>query len=254
MFEQTFQIATGRTRRPWTVPVSFCGQIAAVGFLVLLPLIFTERLPIGLLAPSAPIRLGAWRPSGGTVVKIVGTAVVQKHPGALVEPPSLPRGTPRLIEGPGISMAAAQGPPCVGPCGPNGDPNGVPWGVLPVEGHTVIAPPVVKTFERQRPAATNLPPRIVIGGKVQEAKLISRIMPVYPRIAVTSRISGTVLLAAVIGTDGRVRELRVMSGHPLLTPAAMEAVRRWIYQPTKLNDEPVEVATEITVQFKLGGL
>jgi protein TonB len=253
MFEQTSQVGTGRTRRPWTVPVSFCGQIAAVGFLVLLPLIFTERLPMGRLAPPAPIRLGAWRPSSGTVMKIVGTAVVEKHPGALVEPPSLPRGTARLIEAPEISVAAEQGPPCAGPCRPNGEPNGLPWGVPLVGEPSANAPPVVRTAERPRPA-TKPPARIVQQSKVQEAQLISRIIPVYPRLAVTSHISGTVLLAAVIGTDGRVRELQVRSGHPLLAPAAMDAVRQWIYRPTTLNGEPVEVATEITVQFILGGL
>jgi protein TonB len=87
---------------------------------------------------------------------------------------------------------------------------------------------------------------------VQEGKLVLRVTPVYPRLAVIARISGTVTLAAVIGTDGRVRELRVLSGHPLLRGAAVDAVRQWVYLPTLLNSDPVEVDTSIVVTFTLG--
>lgn len=66
-----------------------------------------------------------------------------------------------------------------------------------------------------------------------------------------ARVSGVVELEAVVGIDGRIRELRVKSGSPLLAPAAVEAVRQWIYEPTTLNGEPVEIIAPITVTFRL---
>jgi protein TonB len=76
-------------------------------------------------------------------------------------------------------------------------------------------------------------------------------MPDYPPLARMARIQGTVRLEAVISTDGRIQNLRVLAGHPLLVNAALEAVARWRYQPTLLNGEPVEVVTEIDVNFTL---
>jgi TonB family protein len=93
--------------------------------------------------------------------------------------------------------------------------------------------------------------RILIGGEVQQAKLTSKATPVYPPLAKQARISGTVSLAAVIGVDGSMRDLKVISGHPLLIPAAMDAVRLWTYNTTLLNGEPVEVSTRIDVNFTL---
>jgi protein TonB len=75
---------------------------------------------------------------------------------------------------------------------------------------------------------------------------------VYPPLARTARVSGIVVLEAVIGKDGSVSEIHVVSGHPLLQQAAVDAVKQWKYKPTMLNDEPVEVQTTITVTFNLG--
>jgi protein TonB len=94
-------------------------------------------------------------------------------------------------------------------------------------------------------------PRIQQGGSVVEAKALSRPSPVYPELAKRARVQGDVVLQAVIGIDGRIQELRVISGHPLLAKAALEAVSHWLYRPTLLNGEPVEVATQITVSFRL---
>jgi periplasmic protein TonB len=95
------------------------------------------------------------------------------------------------------------------------------------------------------------PPRIRIGGNVQAAKLIRRITPRYPVLALQTRVSGTVKLEAVIGSDGKVQSLRLISGHPLLVESAMRAVRAWEYSPTFLNGEPVEVLAPIDVHFSL---
>ncbi len=86
---------------------------------------------------------------------------------------------------------------------------------------------------------------------VLQAQLISRIEPRYPPLAIQTRTEGTVQLHAIIGRDGRITSLDVISGHPLLVKAALDAVRQWMYRPTMLNGEPVEVETSITVIFKL---
>jgi len=95
------------------------------------------------------------------------------------------------------------------------------------------------------------PKRITIGGNGQQAKLVRQPKPVYPPLAKQARISGVVHLAAVISKDGTIQDLKVISGHPLLIPSALEAVKQWVYQPTQLNGEPVEVSTQIDVNFTL---
>jgi protein TonB len=83
--------------------------------------------------------------------------------------------------------------------------------------------------------------------------VLHRAEPVYPDIAKTSRIQGTVVMFAVIGKDGAVTVLHLVSGHPLLAPAALKAVKEWRYRPSILNGEPVEYQTTITVHFFLRG-
>ena len=104
-------------------------------------------------------------------------------------------------------------------------------------GATPVAPP-------PRPV---IKPRMI--SKVMDAFLIERAQPEYPAMAERIHLSGTVQLRAVIGIDGRVRHLAVVSGNPILAQAAVAAVRLWRYEPTRLNGEPVEVETQITVNF-----
>jgi protein TonB len=86
---------------------------------------------------------------------------------------------------------------------------------------------------------------------VLEAQLLSRIEPQYPTLAKLTKTEGTVRMHAIISRDGRITSLDVISGHPLLVQAALDAVRQWRYRPTMLNGEPVEVETSITVIFRL---
>jgi TonB family protein len=95
------------------------------------------------------------------------------------------------------------------------------------------------------------PDRIRIGGNATQEKLVSQVKPVYPQAARDARISGVVILEAVIGREGNVQEVRVISGHPLLQQAAIDSVSQWRYEPTLLNGAPVEVVTTITVTFSL---
>jgi TonB family protein len=93
--------------------------------------------------------------------------------------------------------------------------------------------------------------RITVGGNVQQAKLVRQPRPEYPPLAKQARISGVVRLQVVIAEDGSVKDIALMSGHPLLVPPSMEAVRRWRYEPTLLNGKPVEVLTQVDVNFTL---
>jgi len=99
-------------------------------------------------------------------------------------------------------------------------------------------------------ADTPVPQRIRVGGKVQAAKLTQKVDPVYPPLANQARISGVVRLNVIVGKDGTVENMTVESGHPLLVPAALEAVKQWVYKPTLLNGQPVEVVTQVEVPFE----
>jgi protein TonB len=113
------------------------------------------------------------------------------------------------------------------------------------------APEAPRAAPAPEPAAPSAPPRYKVGGLVKMARLIRRVDPLYPPLARQARISGVVELEGVIGIDGRLRELAVKSGHPLLVRAAIDAVRQWLYEPTTLNGESVEVVAPITVSFHL---
>ncbi len=111
-----------------------------------------------------------------------------------------------------------------------------------------LPPPPKPAVETQKPPSAPIP----MGGDVQMAKLVRKVIPEYPAIARSSRISGVVRLIGTIGKDGTIRDLQLVSGHPMLAHAAMEAVRQWIYKPTLLNGIPVEVIAPIEVRFTLG--
>jgi protein TonB len=88
---------------------------------------------------------------------------------------------------------------------------------------------------------------------MNEGNLIRKVQPTYPALARSARIQGTVMLQAVISKQGTIENLIVLTGHPMLVPAAIDAVRQWHYRPYILNNEPVEVETQITVNFSLAG-
>ena len=105
-----------------------------------------------------------------------------------------------------------------------------------------IAPPAAaKAQEKLHP----------VGGDVQAAKLVKKIVPQYPPLARAARVSGTVHLLGIISKDGTIEQLQVVSGNPLLIEAAVNAVRQWIYRPTLLNGVAVEVIAPIDVIFTL---
>jgi periplasmic protein TonB len=122
--------------------------------------------------------------------------------------------------------------------------SGVPGGTAP----ELALPAAPIPAAKKEPAKQKI---LRIGGHVMEAKMVKRVLPVYPPLAKQARIGGTVRLEGVISREGRVTNLQVISGHPLLIRAAVEAVSQWVYQPTLLNHEPVDVIAPIEVNFVL---
>jgi periplasmic protein TonB len=126
--------------------------------------------------------------------------------------------------------------------------------MYPPEGVSIVGllptdPSAHRPTEIKKPEEKRL---VRVGEPMQQAQLITRIVPRYPPLAVQTRTQGTVLLHAIISVDGRITALEVVSGQPLLVQAAVDAVRQWRYRPTYLNGEAVEVETSITVIFRLG--
>jgi periplasmic protein TonB len=126
---------------------------------------------------------------------------------------------------------------------PGGIPGGQMGGVIGgIISSTPVAVPKVAT-----------PQRVRVSQGVTQGLLIRKIQPNYPPLARQARIQGSVLLQAEISKDGTIENLHLISGHPMLAPAAIEAVKQWKYKPYILNGEPVEVETQITVNFTLSG-
>jgi protein TonB len=92
---------------------------------------------------------------------------------------------------------------------------------------------------------------VVVGGKIQPPRLLERVEPEYPLLAQRAGIEGEVVLEALLSADGRVEQVRVLSGRPLLATSAQAAVEQWRYEPTTLNGRPVAVLLRVTVQFHL---
>src|SRR5207245_1684589 len=114
---------------------------------------------------------------------------------------------------------------------------GLPGGVLV---HMPPPPPTPAPHSLEKSAAPIAGKPVVVSSGVQAAKLVRQVKPSYPPLAVQAHIAGTVRLAAIIGRDGAIENLRVVSGHPLLTTTAVEAVKQWRYLPTLLNGQAVE--------------
>ena len=141
-----------------------------------------------------------------------------------------------------------EAPPSTGVAGVvGGVPGGVPGGSMGgVLGGVLSSTPVAIPK-----AAT--PQRVRVSQGVSQGLLIHKVQPAYPPLARQARIQGTVVLQALIGKDGAIQNLHVVSGHPMLTGAALDAVKQWRYKPYFLNGEPVEVETTINVNFTLAG-
>ena len=250
MFEQTFVEGGNTTRKSASVFVSFIIQTLLVVVFVIIPLIFTDTLPKTqltsfLVAPPPPPPPPP--PPAAAPVKIVKVIPRMFDAGRLMAPKNIPKEIANIKEEELPPMAGTPG--VVGGV-PGGVPGGTPGGVLGgiIGSVPTAAPPPPPVKEAPKPIT---PKQIRVGGNVQSAKLIRQPKPQYPPLAKQARIQGTVRFNAVIGKDGTIQNLTLVSGHPLLVPSAQDAVRQWVYQPTLLNGDPVEVVTTIDVNFTL---
>lgn len=239
--------AGAASKKSITLMVSVIIHVVLIVSVTILPLLFPEAVSgsiqrLSFLAtpppPPAP-------PPEATAGKTPRTVVED----AFQAPVEIPREI--LID---MDKAPPLDSPTAGIPGgvPGGIPGGLPGGIVdgiiggdPASMDPLPIPPA--------PPQVKSPRRVRVGGSVQHAILIRQVRPRYPAPALQARIRGTVILEAIIGRQGSVKNLRVISGHPLLIERALEAVRQWRYKPTLLNGVPVEVITCITVRFNLAG-
>ena len=224
--------ASAKWLRGKSMAVSLAIEAAAVGALLLVPLLSTGGLPQLLVSTPTPPYRGEPLPARRTSPPVNSpqrTVLFNPVPARPVLPhPNENAGAaPPIV---GITTEYQEGPGGFQPGIPGGENTGAP---------IRLAPP--------SPRGKPLPQ----SEGVMAARLVRRIDPIYPRIALLMRLSGTVRLRAIIGTDGSVQQLQVLAGSPILAQAAIDAVRRWRYQPTRLNGQPVQVETSITVTFVL---
>ena len=246
MFEQASIDSPGLLKRPLAMTISLAGQAAAVSAIAMVSLLHIESLPksmfvVGVPAPPRPV-------PPGTHTKARSAPAPEKQPLLVF---TAPAAIPVGIHPTGIETMPA--PVDFAP-GSSGVPGGVDG--FPVSGSRLLEsiarlPPPAPAPAPEKPASIARPTLVHVSIGVQAAKLVRQVNPIYPPLARQARIAGTVRLTAIISREGAIRNLQVISGHPLLTAAALDAVKQWLYQPTLLNEEPVEVITQIDVNFTL---
>jgi periplasmic protein TonB len=233
-----------RTNSVWTVALSTIIQIGIVIVMILIPLIYTEALPKQMLTTFlvAPAPPPPPPPPPAPVQRIVKPVQRLIHNGQMMAPTVIPKKVEMIKE--------EELPPDIGNVGVVG---GVPGGIAGGSAGGVLGGIIGGAGSGMPPPPKAAPARIRVGGNVQAAALVRKVDPIYPPIAKTAHISGTVVLHAIIGKDGSVKDLEYVSGPPLLMKSALDAIKQWRYKPTMLNGEPVEVDTTISVVFSLGG-
>jgi protein TonB len=235
-----FYLIESRPRNPWAAIGSWAFLSVFLLALIVIPLFHTDPLPkrerltmLYLQPPSVA----------------VGNATKIQAP----KPASTYTPTSTGITAP-VHKAQEAPPPAVGTTGgvvggvPGGVVGGVPGGVSNEMLNSAPSVPVLAKSSVATPVK-----RIRVAARIAEANLIHDVTPQYPPEAGRARLEGTVLLMAVIGKDGSVKDVRVESGSPILAQAAIDAVRQWRYKPYLIDGEPVEVDSRITINFTLSG-
>ncbi|MFZ0226260.1 MAG: energy transducer TonB [Mycobacterium sp.] len=224
-------------RRGWITVASFGLQAMALSLLLLVPLFTVEGLmhiawfdPQLFTPPSAPSAPA--HPSNHAPTRHAVTQGID-----IVTPSVIPSAIPRIND---VSVAPAPDLTGIGVRdGTESGGTGIPGAIIGPSSITPMPPPTIA--------------RPLIVSHLAEANLINHVQPNYPSIARMARIQGTVELRAIISKTGSIENLTVISGHAMLVQAALQAVRQWRYRPYLLNGEPIEVETDITVKFTLGG-
>ncbi len=238
MFSQTFVDGARHTNKPYTIFLSTLMQVSAVCALILGSILYTRSLPetqlkAFLIAPPPPPAVV--KPATRSETRTRATARLFEAT-KLVAPAAIPKTIPSVVGAPSA--------PDLGSGGDAPDPASFPNFSLFASTEPASPPPIPK------PAKPNVG-AVRVGGSVAEANIVKKIQPVYPALAKAARVQGEVEFTAVISKEGRVENLQLVRGHPLLVNAAKSAILQWRYRPTLLNGKPMEVMTTITVKFML---
>ena len=239
-----------RARRASATVFSILFQCSLVGVLLLIPLLFTEVLPRQQLMtfltapppPPPPPPPAAPEAASRKVVKVASDI----SNGQLRTPTRIPKKVQIIKEDDAPPPVMATG----GVVG--GVPGGIPGGQMGgVIGGIISSTSSLAAVPKLGPKVVTPIQRVRISQGVTKGLLTYRIEPTYPTVAREARIHGEVVLTALIDKDGNIENLQLVSGHPMLAPAAINAVKQWRYKPYLLNGQPVEVETTITVNFEL---
>jgi protein TonB len=237
VFEQSILLNHDGNRQ-WNFVASLSAELLVVSLALLIPLASSDHLPafhwqsIAVRPAPAPlpVEVASTRSASGTTLLSVAPRPVF-HLGARTDPAQAVS-----------NVFVPDAPPSISVDG-SGDGTGAMRTLVIT---TPALPPPKPTPHAATPSAP-----IRVGGTVQMAKLIRKVIPEYPPLARAARISGVVHLIGTIGKDGTIRNLQLIGGHPMLARAALQAVEQWVYEPTLLNGEPVEVIAPIEVSFTL---
>jgi len=242
-----------KARNPVTAAVSVLAHVVTVIALLVIPMLQTQAVMLPEIDTSLylPHRIesepvGVFSAAQSLTQNATSGADTLPAPSDLTQPTAIPDEIERVHDS--VSSAPSLLPPSNGRGLSDilgGSQDGSSDGVVPTRPSGPPVPPPLSP-----PPAIKATP-IRQGGVAQAAMLIHQVKPEYPHLAKVTGTQGVVLLDAVIDKEGSIQSLRVISGHPLLTQAALDAVKQWRYRPTLLNGEPVEVSTTITVTFTL---
>ena len=234
-------------RHAFATTTSFVLNCLAIGVMLIMPLVFTESLPKAqlltfLVAPPPPPPPPP--PAAAEVQKIVRQVQTDlMNTGQLRTPSRIPHKIQMIHEEDAPPPMPATGGVVGGV--PGGMPGGQVGGVI---GSIVNSTSNLAAVPKFVPVT---PQRVRISQGVTKGLLIHKQEPTYPPLARAARVQGEVVLSAVIDINGQITNLQLVSGHPMLVPSAIDAVKQWRYKPYLLNGQPVEVETTITVIFTL---
>lgn len=239
LFEDLIEsdVVTHKTRQGMTLPVSVAIHAVLIAAVLIVPLLTSEELP----EPTAAVR-------AFFVDAPSAPPPPPPPPPPAPKAPTTPKAPPKPVTEQPNFTAPIEVPEEIAPEDgldlgveggvPGGVEGGVPGGVVGgVVGGLPDAPPPQQAVR--------------VGGQIKEPKKLKNINPTYPDIAKQARVQGVVILECTISPQGKVTDVKLLRGIPLLDQAAIDAVKQWVYTPTLLNGVPVPVIMTVTVNFRL---
>lgn len=248
MFEHALLDSGPAPDKRRAIALAFLGQAGLIASLIVVSVFYADRIvPVHLMHLVAP-----------PIVRAVPEPEVKPQHSPASSTISVLLARPQVFQAP-TRMAQRIVPD-------TGDPDIAPPTNIQIGGNTGSSTSAAGSIFGNNTLTADAPPRdpepakpvqkaptgpIRVSSGVASAMLLHKVTPIYPALAKQARISGEVRLTGIIGRDGHIQQLQVISGHPLLINAALEAVRQWVYRPTLLNGEPVDVIAPISVNFVL---